>query len=74
MGQAATTEDLREMPRIAARMRESAVETENKKYIQMFLRTANMLEERAELVAHQPKILRPLIEDVALHAPVSLLC
>ena len=55
-------------------MRAAANETADQNYVQMFLRTANVLEEHAERVAHDPKSAVTLAEEIALHAPVNLLC
>jgi hypothetical protein len=74
MGQAANVADLREMLRLASSMRKAASATQNERYIQMFLRAAMTLEDRATRTAHAPDNILPLEEDHRIHDAVNLLC
>jgi hypothetical protein len=74
MGQAATADDLREMLRLASSMRTAASGTKDVRYIQMFLRSAIMLEDRAARLAQAPESILPLDEDCRIHAAVNLVC
>jgi hypothetical protein len=69
MGQAVNADQIREMLRVAALMRSSAKETRNERYIQMFVRTAKDLEERATLIAGDPTSLPTLQKTVYVTCP-----
>jgi hypothetical protein len=65
---------LRELLAMAKRLRASADQTLDRKYIELFLRAANDLENRASELAYGPPDQPNLKMRAALYAPVNLLC
>lgn len=78
MGQRVNPEELREIMRVAHKLRVSAQEAREPEYISLFLRAAMALEERAALMAHHPSDLEipehELEKDPALYRHVDLRC
>jgi hypothetical protein len=77
MGQRVTAEQLREILAVARKLRVSAQEENDEDYIDLFLRAAAALEDRARQLAfnpfdpHPPCIEEP---DAARYRPVDLVC
>jgi hypothetical protein len=79
MGQRVTAERLREILAVARKLRASAQEETDDDYVDLFLRAALALEDRARQLAFHPYDPRPLeLEDeelrAALHRPVDIVC
>jgi hypothetical protein len=79
MGQRVTAEELREILAVARKLRGCALEEEDEEYIDLFLRAALALEDRARQLAFHPFDPHPpILEDDALHAalhrPVDIVC
>jgi hypothetical protein len=68
--------DLRELFILARKMRDSAAATVDLRYIDLFMRAATALEDRASHLATtgRANVLANRERHAALHAPVSLVC
>ena len=79
MGQRVNPEELRELIRVAHKLRSSAQQAQDPEYIELFLRAAVALEDRAAQLAYHPSDLE-LPErqeeetDPALYRHVDLRC
>lgn len=80
MGMRVTAEELRELLAVARKLRVSALEETDEDYVDLFLRAAAALEDRARQLAFNPFDPRPLrVEmndeaEAARHRPVDLVC
>jgi hypothetical protein len=75
MGQRAKPEELRELLKLAKQLRTFAAGTDDHAYLDLFLRAAMGLEERAALLAHGSLNAIPADEvGLDLRGPVDLLC
>ncbi len=75
MGQRAKPEELRELLKLAKQLRTFAAGTDDHAYMDLFLRAAMGLEERAGQLAHGRSDAIPADEvDMVLRGPVDLLC
>jgi hypothetical protein len=75
MGQRANLEELRELLKLTKQLRIFVAETDDHVYIDMFLRAAMGLEERAAQLAFGRSDAIPADEvDLDLRGPVDLLC
>ena len=79
MGQRVTAEELREILAVARKLRVSAQEENDDSYVDLYLRAALALEDRARQLAFHPYDPHPpQLEDeelrAVLHKPVNILC
>lgn len=79
MGQRVTSERLREILTVARKLRISARDEDDEEYVDLFLRAALALEDRARQLAFHPFDRHPpVLEDdevrAALHRPIDMLC
>jgi hypothetical protein len=79
MGARVTAEQLREILAVARKLRISAQEERDDEYVDLFLRAALALEDRARQLAFHPYDPQPpVIEDeemrAILHKPVNIVC
>lgn len=79
MGARVTAEQLREILAVARKLRISAQEEQDEEYVDLFLRAALALEDRARQLAFHPYDLQPPeLEDEemrrVLHKPVNIMC
>jgi len=74
-----TADELREILSVARKLRVSAQEEDDDDYVDLFLRAAAALEDRARQLAfnpfdpHPPRVEMPDVE-AARHQPVDLVC
>ena len=80
MGQRIKTDELREMLNVAKKLRVSATTTHDPQYVNLFLRAAIALEERAKQLAFHSTDLEldtfgdDLDDDAELYKPVDFRC
>jgi hypothetical protein len=79
MGERVTAEQLREILAVARKLRTSAQEETDEDYVDLFLRAALALEDRARQLAFHPYDPNPPeLEDEemrkVLHKPVNIVC
>jgi hypothetical protein len=78
MGQRITSEHLRELLAVARKLRASAQEETDDEYIDLYLRAALALEDRARQLALNPFDTSPPDLDAevraVLHKPVNIVC
>jgi hypothetical protein len=74
MSHSLKADDLRELLVLTQRMRDSAAATVDPRYIDLFMRAAAALEDRASQLAADQAIQANRERPAALHAPVSLAC
>jgi hypothetical protein len=77
MGHRITAEHLRELLAVARKLRNSAQEETDDDYVDLYLRAALALEERARQLAFRPFDTAPDIDEevrAVLHKPVNIVC
>jgi hypothetical protein len=75
MRQQAKVQHLRELLSLAVKLRSSAAATTDQEYIELFLRTAAALEDRASRLAYgSADVALDPKTDASMHAPVNLAC
>ena len=81
MGQRVHPEELRELLRVARKLRASAAQAHDAEYVDLFMRAAEALEDRAATLAYHPSELElpeetvePAERDPALYRHVDFRC
>jgi hypothetical protein len=74
MGQRLTADHIRELLVLAKQMRAAASDTKDPNYIDMFLRAALGLEEKATKIAQESPEMADLESEILLRGPINLTC
>jgi hypothetical protein len=75
MGKQSKAQELRELLALAKQLRGSAAGTADHIYVELFLRAAAALEDRASRLAYGSLETKAVSEvDAASHAPINLVC